>query len=167
MIMTTYVIFDGDKDKWAYAFMKGWKVNDRIEFDFQDAHDLDNMTGLASSEAYVKQNLKARLDKSRSVIVLVGDSTKNLFKYVRWEIELAISLGLPIIVVNLNGERNADDNLCPAILRNKCAVHVSYHRAIIKHALDNWPQEYKGLPIEKKSVGARTYGKPVYNSLGL
>ncbi len=22
---TTYVIFDGDKDYWAYARMKGWK----------------------------------------------------------------------------------------------------------------------------------------------
>lgn len=165
--MTTYVIFDGDKDKWAYAYMKGWKVNDRIEFDFQDAHDLDSMTGLARSEAYVKQHLKARLEKSRSVIVLVGESTKNLYKYIRWEIDIAISLNLPIIVANLNGERVADDGRCPAILRNKCAVHVSFHRAIIKHALDNWPTEYRGLPIERKSVGARNYSKAVYDSLGL
>lgn len=37
---TTYVIFDGDKDRYAYAYMRGWKVNDRVEFDFRDAHDL-------------------------------------------------------------------------------------------------------------------------------
>jgi hypothetical protein len=36
---TTYVIFDGDNDRYAYAFMKGWKVNERVEFDFRDAHD--------------------------------------------------------------------------------------------------------------------------------
>jgi len=165
--MTTYVIFDGDNDKWAYAYMKGWKVNERVEFDFQDAHDLDNMTGAASSEAYVKSRLKERLQRSKSVVVLIGEGTKNLYKYVRWEIELAISLGLPIVVVNLNGERGMDNTLCPAILRNQCAVHVSYQKAIIKHALDNWPAEYKGLPLEKKSSGARTYSKAVYDSLGI
>ena len=165
--MTTYVIFDGDKDKWAYAYMKGWKVNERVEFEFQDAHDLDNMTGVASNEAYVKARLKERLQKSKSVIVLIGESTKNLYKYVRWEIELAIGLGLPIIAVNLNESRVLDDNLCPAILRHQCVVHIAYKRAIIKHALDNWPIEYKGLPIETKSSGARHYGKSVYDSLGL
>lgn len=39
-----YVAFDGDNDKWAYGFMKGWKTNDRVDFDFEDAHDLDEMT---------------------------------------------------------------------------------------------------------------------------
>ena len=27
-VRATYVIFDGDKDKYAYAFLKGWKVNE-------------------------------------------------------------------------------------------------------------------------------------------
>ena len=34
----TYVIFDGDNDIWAYGFMKGWKKNEHIDFDFDDAH---------------------------------------------------------------------------------------------------------------------------------
>jgi hypothetical protein len=37
---TTYIIFDGDKDYWAYARMKGWKALENIDFDFRDAHDL-------------------------------------------------------------------------------------------------------------------------------
>jgi hypothetical protein len=28
-----YVVFDGDKDKYAYAFMKGWKQNENVDFD--------------------------------------------------------------------------------------------------------------------------------------
>ncbi len=36
----TYIIFDGDNDMWAYAYMKGWKTNDQIDFNFYDAHDL-------------------------------------------------------------------------------------------------------------------------------
>ncbi len=40
----TYVIFDGDGDMWAYAFMLGWKSRDHIEFDFHDAHDINTIT---------------------------------------------------------------------------------------------------------------------------
>src|ERR1700676_2796803 len=95
---TTYVIFDGDKDRYAYAFMKGWQVNDRVAFDFQDAHDLGVMTGRAKDEAYVKSELRKRMEASNQVLVLVGESTKYLRKFVGWEIDLAFKLGLPIIV---------------------------------------------------------------------
>jgi len=30
----TYIIFDGDKDMWAYVYMKGWKKNEHIDFIF-------------------------------------------------------------------------------------------------------------------------------------
>jgi hypothetical protein len=29
MAGAAYVIFDGDNDKWAYAYMNGWKANSR------------------------------------------------------------------------------------------------------------------------------------------
>jgi len=99
-----YVAFDGDNDKWAYAFMKGWKTNDRVDFDFEDAHDLDEMTSRAQNEAYVKSKLKERMKSSEALVVIVGGKTKNLYKFVRWQIELAIELGLPIIVANLNNQ---------------------------------------------------------------
>jgi hypothetical protein len=56
----TYVIFDGDNDRWAYAYMKGWKQNENVDFAFNDAHDLDNMTSLAQGEYYVKGKLKGK-----------------------------------------------------------------------------------------------------------
>jgi hypothetical protein len=61
---STYVIFDGDNDRWAYAYMRGWKVNDRVEFDFRDAHDLGAMTSRAQDEAYVKFELRKRMKGS-------------------------------------------------------------------------------------------------------
>jgi hypothetical protein len=134
-----YVAFDGDKDKWAYAFMKGWKTNNRVDFDFEDAHDLDAMTSRAQNEAYVKANLKERMKKSDALVVIVGESTKNLYKFVRWEIENAIDLGLPIIVTNLNNKTRVDPDRCPAILRDICAVHIPFKKGAIKHALANWP----------------------------
>jgi len=68
----SYVIFDGDNDAWAYRFMRGWKANDKVDFDFRDAHDLDAMTGKAQDEQYVKRNLRARMEQSAAALVLVG-----------------------------------------------------------------------------------------------
>ena len=161
----TYVIFDGDKDRYAYAFMKGWKVNDRVEFDFQDAHDLDEMTGRAENEAYVKSQLRKRMEASDQVLVLVGESTKYLRKFVGWEIDLALKLDLPVIVVNLNGRRCMDEDLCPVPLRTGYIVHISYKRAIIKHALDRFPAEFRGR--YRATIEPRVYGDDIYQRLGL
>lgn len=136
------MIFDGDKDRYAYAFMKGWKVNERVEFDFRDAHDLGPMTGRAQDEDYVKSELRKRMEASRQVVVLVGESTKNLRRFVGWEIDLALELELPIIVVNLNEKREMDSDLCPVPLRTGYVVHVAFKRGIIKHALESFPAEF-------------------------
>ena len=66
-MLPTYAIFDGDKDKYSYAFMKGWNVNNRIAFDFRDAHDIGSMTGTAQNEAYVKLELRKRMKASGQV----------------------------------------------------------------------------------------------------
>jgi hypothetical protein len=79
---TTWVIFDGDKDRYAYAYMRGWTVNDRVEFDFRDAHDVGTITDRAQAEAYVKSELRKRMEASNQALVLVGESTKNLRKFV-------------------------------------------------------------------------------------
>jgi hypothetical protein len=163
--VATYVIFDGDKDRYAYAFMRGWKVNERVEFDFRDAHDLGAMTGRAQDEAYVKSELRKRMEASKQVVVLVGESTKNLRKFVGWEIDLAVSLGLPIIVVNLNEKRQMDSERCPVPLRTGYIVHVAYKRAIIKHALENFPSEF--AQHDRNLTGHRNYGDELYQRLGL
>lgn len=154
-----YVIFDGDNDKWAYAYMNGWKANKNIDFDYQNAHDLNNMTSRAQDEQYVKSKLRERMEKSSAVIVLVGEKTKNLYKYVRWELELALELGLPIIVANLNKMNAHDENLCPAILRNKCLVTIPYTLEALKHAMANWPASYRGLDGAAKAKGGRYYAQ--------
>ena len=164
-VRATYVIFDGDKDKYAYAFLKGWKVNDRVEFDFRDAHDIGAMTGRAQDEAYVKSELRKRMEASSQVMVLVGESTKSLRKFVGWEIDLAMTLGLPIIVVNLNENRNMDPGRCPVPLRTGYIVHVAYKRAIIKYALENFPREFVGR--DANATGPRYYSDEVYRKLGL
>jgi hypothetical protein len=140
----TYVIFDGDNDIWAYAYLKGWKSNENMNFNFYDAHDIRPLSDRASEET-VKRALRQRFANARQVVVLVGENTKNLYKFVRWEIEIAQKLDLPIIVVNLNCHRQLDTARCPAILRDWVAAHVSFKARVIQHALDNFPDEYRRI----------------------
>lgn len=146
MAGAAYVVFDGDNDRWAYAFMNGWKTNKNIDFDYQDAHDLDTMTSRAQDEQYVKSKLRERMRNSTAVVVLIGEKTKNLYKFVRWELELALELGLPIIAANLNGTNRQDADRCPAIIRDKASVvHIPYTLEAIKQAMSNFPGFYRRL----------------------
>jgi Thoeris protein ThsB, TIR-like domain len=164
----TYVIFDGDEDRWAYAYMRGWRENKNVDFDFRDAHDLENMTSRAQGGRYVKEKLRERMEQSAAAVVLVGKKTKNLYVFVRWELELALELGLPIIVVNLNNRRAIDRDLCPPIIRDGvCAIHIPFKLAAIKYALDNWPASFRRKNASEKAKGPRHYTAKVYEQLQL
>jgi len=154
-----YVAFDGDKDKWAYAYMKGWKSNERVDFDFEDAHDLDHMTGRAQNEYYVKSILKERMQRSDAFVLIVGESTRYLFEFVRWEIELALQLDLPIIVVNLNNKTIMDSERCPPILQNACAIHIPFKKDAIKFALEDFTKAFRTLGATERAKGWHYYQK--------
>jgi hypothetical protein len=161
----TYVAFDGDTDMWAYRYMRGWKQNDKSDFDFNDAHEIRQARD-SSTEESIKRSLRERINSSRVFVLLVGEHTKNLYRFVRWEIEQAINLGLPIIVVNLNDKRTHDDALCPPILDNKLAVHISYNAKIMQHALEHWPIDH--VTRAKNGEGSPCYYETrIYTQLGL
>jgi hypothetical protein len=160
----TYIAFDGDNDMWAYAYMKGWKQNDNIDFNFYDAHDLNNALD-TSTEYTIKRKLSDRMNNAKLFILLVGKHTKNLYKFVRWEIETAIKLELPIIVVNLNEKKELDKELCPPIARDTLAIHVPYEKNVIMYSMDNWPEYHKKYKSEGKS-GAYYWNDSIYKMLG-
>lgn len=160
----TYVIFDGENDMWAYAYMKGWKENDNIDFNFYDAHDIRPLTERATEET-VRERLRERMASAKQVIVLVGEQTKNLYQFVRWEIDLAMKKDLPIVVVNLNGKCSHDPDLCPPILKEHYAVHVTFKMKIIQYALDNFPDWYDKR--DRSAKGPLYYNDSVYKELGL
>src|SRR5690606_37886572 len=142
MTPTCYVCFDGDKDIHYYRLMTAWNENTRFNFNFKNAHEITQARD-SSTEETIKRSLRLRLRASDILIVLVGESTKNLYKYVRWEIEVAIELGLAIIVVNLNGKKQLDHERCPAILRNISAIHIPFGLAIIDYAIRTWPRHHR------------------------
>jgi hypothetical protein len=159
----TYVCFDADTDMWAYRFMKGWKNNDRIDFDFHDAHDLNNLRD-GSSEATIKAKLKERMKSTKLLIVLVGEKTKNLHRFVRWEMDIAINLDIPIIAVYLNGSKGIDITVCPPIIRNELVLHIPYKQVAIKWGIDNWIEVRKHQRAQKNN-GAVTFTEKFYKEL--
>jgi hypothetical protein len=161
----TYVIFDGELDQWAYRYMKGWRVSEHIDFDFYNAHDLHSLTPLASSPEYIRRQLRQGFSGSKQAIVLIGENTRHKHRFVRWEMEVALTLDLPIIAVNLNGQRECDEDLCPPIIRDEYVVHVPFKAKIIQYALDNFPIE--SIRREPEDRGPRYYSDAIYRKLGL
>ncbi len=158
----TYVCFDADTDIHCYRLMEAWKENDHIAFDFHNAHEINDIRD-GSSEETIKRRLRERLQNTKVLVILIGKNTKNLFKYVRWEIAYAIEHNIPIIAANLNGSRSKD-SFCPPILENELAMFVSYGQKILDFALNHWPdQHYKERKNEKR--GPFFYNDTIYANL--
>ncbi len=76
-----------------------------------------------------------------------------MFKYVRWELELALKLKLPIVAANLNKKNGKDGNLGPALIRDNANVgHIPYTLEAIKHAISDFPVSYGQLSVQQKAV---------------
>lgn len=160
----TYIAFDGDNDMHYYRLMTAWSENERLSLNFSNAHDL-NTARDSSQEESIKRQLRERFANSNLFIVLIGQNTRYLTKFVKWEIETAIRLGLPIIGVNLNGSRRQDE-LCPPTMRETLAVYVPFREKIVSHAALDWPAEHARYTADRKS-GPFYYYDSVYQSLGL
>ncbi|PKP81273.1 MAG: molecular chaperone Tir [Alphaproteobacteria bacterium HGW-Alphaproteobacteria-18] len=160
----TYVCFDGDNDMGYYRLMTAWSENEKQDFQFYNAHDL-NVARDSSQEESIKKQLRERFANSKLLVVLVGNNTWRLTKFVKWEMEVALKLGLPIIAVNLNGSKNKTP-LCPSAIKDELVMFVAFKQKIIQYAMDNWPAQHHALKREGKS-GDYYYPDHVYKQLGL
>lgn len=160
-----YVAFDADNDMRYYRLMQAWKQNDFSNFNFYDAHDLNNMRDWSGEET-IKRKLRERLLSTKVFVLLVGSQTRFHYKFVKWEIEQALKLDLPIIVINLNGSRSLDKENCPPILRTELALHVSFNSKIIEKALSAWETLHTEYRRQGKT-GDFYYESSVYQTLGL
>lgn len=161
----TYVCFDGDADMPYYRLMQAWHQSDKTPFFFYNAHDL-NTARDSSQEASIKRQLRIRLLSTKIFAVLIGERTRYLTKFVKWEMEQAIELQLPLVGVNLNGLRYQDQTRCPPMIRNERALHISFNARILQHALETWPDEDRVLERNGRG-GPFYYEAAVYKRFGL
>ena len=108
--LKVYVCFDSDNDFPYFRMMQTWNLNDNIDFIF--GQDLRNPR-VESSEKEIKDKFKKEIQSAEAFVVLIGESTRYLRKFVYWEMEQALELEKPIIGVNLNGLRSIDVERCP------------------------------------------------------
>lgn len=160
----TYVCFDGDKDIHYYYLMKAWKASDNNTFNFFDAHDLSNARD-SSLELSIKRQLSERLRAAKLMVVLIGESTRYLTKFVRWEMEQALRVDLPLIAVNLNGFNNVDSTRCPPVIRNELCLHIPLKQKALEWSIDNWIAIHNQLKNAKR--GPRVLSEDLIRQLGL
>lgn len=158
----TYVAFDGDNDIRYYQLMKAWRQTDNTTFNFYDAHDI-NYARDTSLEYSIKRQLRIRMDNTKVFVLLIGEKTRYLRKFVKWEIETALRLNLPIIAVNLNGQKKSDI-FCPSSLDNELAIFIPYGKRIMQYALENWPNSHYKYLKEGRS-GHYYYTDSTYRNL--
>lgn len=158
----TYVAFDGDNDIHYYRLMTAWKQTDGSTFKFYDAHDI-NTAKDSSKEESIKRQLRARMANTKVFVLLIGKNTRYLRKFVKWEIETAVRLNLPIIGVNLN-KKKSSDVLCPSSLKGQLAIFVPYGKRIMQYALENWPESHYKYSKEGKKAHYY-YPNSVYDKL--
>ena len=162
-----YTAFDGDNDMWAYRMLEAWRDNDKMDFGFVDAHDLNTARDGSLTES-IREQLRERMRNSKLLLLLlVGERTNRLTRFVKWETEYARRIDLPIVVSNLNKQRAYDSGRCPSAVTESgvYAVRISYERNIIKYAVDNFPQHYRQYKNERGAE--RYYPASVYQSVGL
>ncbi|MEO3433899.1 TIR domain-containing protein [Inquilinus sp. CAU 1745] len=160
----TYIAFDGDNDMHYYRLMTAWSAHEGFNFDIYNAHDL-NTSRDSSQEESIKRQLRERFANSKLFMVLIGEKIRYLTKFVKWEIETAIRLDLPIIGINLIGSRGQDDR-CPSSMRDTLAIYVPFNEKIITHAMNNWPSSH-ATNRRAGETGWFYYEDQFYKSLGL
>jgi hypothetical protein len=166
----TFVSF-ASEDIHYYRLMCAWKENEKIDFDFHDAHGI-NVARDSSQAETINRRLGERLENTKQVVMLIGDATRrkaadpNTFVY--YEARKILKLRLPVVFANVNGSREAQRNRIPEILLEQYSMSVGFGPKIVKYALDNFPENFAtngGLPEEKQRKGLYYYKESVYDSL--
>ena len=163
----TYVAF-ASEDIHAYRLMQAWKANEKIDFDFFDAHDLYISRDDSKPET-IKRNLRERLKSAKQVVLLGSKDAKkkgdDSVSFLAHEVAVIIEFNLPVIVANLDGDRTIDRGFIPTpfLTVDHYTVSVSFQPTIIKFALDNYAEEFAGS--DKK--GPHQYPVRTYLDLGL
>ncbi len=163
----TYIAFDADNDMKFYNLMKAWKQSDNTDFNFYNAHEINYAHDWATTDS-IKRQLRDRMKNSKVFVLLLGEKTKYMTRFVKWEVEYAIYLRLPIIVVNLNGRRDIDVTRMPRWLDNYCCICCSYNSKILQYSLENWPALHKAI-INNSNYNSthRMWKDSVYFNLGI
>lgn len=163
----TYVAF-ASEDIHKYRLMTAWRANEHIDFDFVNAHDIYAARDSSTPET-IKRRLRERLNNTKQVVLLGSSAARRKggdgFSFLAYEVGAIISLGLPVVVANLDKSRRGVSGNIPAPFAHKdyFTMSVSFGPTIIKYALDNYVPDF----ASSTKTGSYYYKESVYEGLGL
>ncbi|WP_214514652.1 TIR domain-containing protein [Rhodococcus sp. WY5] len=163
----TYVAF-ASEDIHYYRLMEAWRENDKIDFDFYNAHTLFISRDESKPET-IKRNLRERMKNAKHV-VLLGSATgrrkgSDGKSFLAHEIKVAMEFNLPIVIANLDGGRIVNESVIPQplLVDDYYTLSVSFQPRIIDLALKNYAVQY----ATTDKAGSHQYNSQVYAGLGL
>lgn len=164
----TYVAF-ASEDIHNYRLMTAWRANKNIDFDFTNAHDIYEARDTSTPET-IKRRLRERLNNTKQVVLLGSPAARRKggdgSSFLAYEIGAIMSLGLPVVVANLDGARRGKSGTnIPAPFADKeyFTMSVSFGPTIIKYALDYYVPDFNS----SEKTGSYCYNESVYENLGL
>jgi hypothetical protein len=163
----TYVAFASENIS-SYRLMEAWRENKNIDFNFYDAHDLYVSRDTSKPET-IKRNLRERMKNAKQVVLLGSSDAKKKGSdgrsFLAHEVDVMMEFDLPVVVANLDGDRNIDTNFIPSPLvdADYYTLSVSFQPAIIKFALDNYAANYS----QSTNRGPHYYKAAIYTRLGI
>ncbi|ECK9471416.1 TIR domain-containing protein [Salmonella enterica subsp. enterica] len=164
----TYVAF-ASEDIHMYRLMEAWRDNEKIDFNFYDAHDLF-ISRDSSQRETIKRNLRERLKNAKQVVLIGTPTAKSKggdgYSFLAHEISVIMEFNLPIVIANKSGSRNVDYANIPQPLidNNYYSISTSFQPAIIKFALDYYTPVFQS---DKSRKGPHFYNDDIYTKLGL
>lgn len=167
----TYVCF-ASEDIVQYRMMMAWRANEHIDFNFYDAHETAPVR-VTSERETVRRRLRERLSNTKQAVLLLGDKTRavagNSERFLHYELEVLLKLGLPIVVANLNQSRTIQTSMLPHVLDSTYyTISTSFQPKIIQYALDEYvPVFQSNLSSRTPKSGPHFYKPHVYEKLGL
>lgn len=149
----TYVCFDAEHDTRYYDLMKDWEANTSFPFHFENDYKINKLLGVKSDET-VKGLIKERLQNAKVLVIIIGRSSQNLYKYVRFEIEYAIKNYIPIIGVHIHAHDKQNEIYFP-MLKNQLAAYIPFSLKTLSDTLIHSPK--KQISFKKNSIGGSLF----------
>lgn len=163
----TYVAF-ASEDIRLYRLMEAWRENDKIDFNFYDAHDLFAARDTSTRDT-IKRRLRERLKNAKQVVLIGSADAKKKggdgHSFLAHEIDVIQEFDLPIVIANKDGGRFINKSFIPKPLlgADYYSLSVSFQPKIIKFALDKYAPIFSG----SSNKGPHYYTEDIYKKLGL
>lgn len=161
----TYVAFASENIH-LYRLMEAWRDNNKIDFNFYDAHDLF-ISRDTSAPATIKRNLRQRMGNAKQVLLIGTPEAKkkggNGVSFLAYEVQVMMELNLPVVIANHDGDKAVDENFIPSPLVNAdyYTMSVALSPGIIKYALDNYATSFDS----SSNTGCYYYRQSAYDGL--